>query len=120
MDCSSFKRLARGGLAAAAIVATGAVLAGQLATNVAVKVRLISSSGACGAASSARVEVSCQRPGGPLLPDAGEVPYRRVGMIWSEGVVAEPLPIYSDGTKVTSWRVVTLDNGQYVELTIAW
>ena len=120
MDLSTVRRLARAPLVAATLVATGALPAGQLSTNVAVKVRLISSSGVCAAATSERVEVSCQPPRGPLLPDAGDVPYRRVGMIWSEGVVAQPLPIYSDGTKVTSWRVVTLDNGRYVELTIAW
>lgn len=94
---------------------------GPLSTNVTVKVKLRSSSGACGAvATTPAVQVACQRPGGPLLPGAGTVPYRRVGMIAGHGVASEPLPVYSDGTKITSWRVVTLDNARYVELTIAW
>ncbi len=104
-------------LASVALVATG----NPLSVPVTVKVRLLPSSGACGAVAAApRVEVSCVRPGGPLLPDAGVVPYRRVGTIRAFDVAADPLPVYSDGTKITSWRVVTLDNARYVELTIAW
>lgn len=104
-------------LASAALVATG----NPISVAVAVKVRLLPSSGACGAVTEGPgVEVSCVRPGGPLLPDAGVVPYRRVGTIQVLDVAPEPLALYSDGTKITSWRVVTLDNARYVELTIAW
>jgi len=120
MNVSTIRKLARAKFALAGLLAAGAVFAGQLSANVEVKVKLISSSGVCGAANNARVEVACQHRRGPLLPDAGEVPYRRVGMIWADGVATEPLPFYSDGTGITSWRVVTLDNGRYVELTIAW
>ena len=35
-------------------------------------------------------------------------------------VAGEPLPIYGSGVKITSWRIVQLDNAKYVELTIAW
>ena len=28
------------------------------------------------------------------------------------------MPVYSDGTKISSWRVVQLDNARYLELTI--
>ncbi len=98
-----------------------ATAAGSLTAKVAVKVQLVSSSGACGAvATTPSVEVRCQGPRGPLLPEPGAVPYQRVGTIAVPDVVAEPLPLYSDGTKVTSWRVVTLDNARYVELTIMW
>jgi hypothetical protein len=119
----------------ALLAATGAAVAGSLTANVQVKVKLVSSSGVCGAiAAEPAVEVSCQPPGpagepaasvppgGPLLPDAGQVPYQRVGVagIGSFGVAKEPLPVYSVGTKITSWRIVQLDNSRYLELTIAW
>ena len=141
MNALALKFLARAKLACLAMVATGAVVAGQLATDVTVKAKLVRSSGACGAvATPPAVQVGCQPPGtvrppvdahvpdpvappqagGPLLPDAGAVPYQRVGTIRAEGVALQPLPVYSDGTKITSWRVVTLDNARYVELTIAW
>lgn len=104
-------------LGALALAAAG----GPLSTNVTVKVKLLSSSGACGAvATTPAVQVACQRARGPLLPGPGAVPYQRVGMIADHAVASEPLPVYSDGTKITSWRVVTLDNARYVELTIAW
>ena len=110
-------------LALAALVALPGAARAQLSANVSVKVRLHSTSGVCEAvAQTPRVEVSCQAPmpKGPLLPHAGAVPFQRVGMIRAQSVATEPLPVYSDGTKITSWRVVTLDNARYVELTIAW
>ena len=125
MAAMFLSKLARANLACAALLVSGAAIAGgqQLSADVTVKVRLLRGSGACGAvAASPRLEVSCQLPfpKGPLLPEAGAVPYRRVGLIRAHGVVAEPLPVYSDGTSIASWRVVTLDNARYVELTIAW
>ncbi|RYF15886.1 MAG: hypothetical protein EOO30_12980 [Comamonadaceae bacterium] len=141
----SFARAKLACLAALAALAAGTVVAGQLSAGVTVKVKLVASSGACGAMSTPpAVHVGCQPPGtprpphatplpppangpagkptegGPLLPDAGAVPYQRVGTIRETGVAPQPLPVYSDGTKITSWRVVTLDNARYVELTIAW
>jgi hypothetical protein len=146
MQARVFKQLLRAKVGAAALLAAGVVVAGQLSVGMTVKVRLVSSSGACGAtAVPPAVQVGCQPPKvhvpqaapapappaaaereflqdarGPLLPDAGAVPYQRVGTIQATGVALQPLPVYSDGTKITSWRVVTLDNARYVELTIAW
>lgn len=121
MQVNALRSLARFTVASAGILAAGTVLGGQLSADVTVRVKLVSSSGICGAVSNKPgVEVACQGARGPLLPEPGSVPYRRVGTIRVEGVVAEPLPVYSDGTKITSWRVVTLDNARYVELTIAW
>ena len=111
------RRLAGAGVLAAAGVAP----AGTLGTGVTVSVRFVPSSGVCEVApAELGVEVACNPPGGPLLPAPGDVAYRRVGTIPAGPVVPEPLPVYSDGTKITSWRVVTLDNSRYVELTIAW
>lgn len=107
---------------------TWPVQGGQVSANVEVRVKLISSSGTCGAGVSGNgVGVICRNvpSGGPLLPMVGAVPFQRVGAIQLQGfelpgVAAEPLPLYSDGVKITSWRIVTLDNAKYVELTIAW
>ena len=142
MQARVLKQLLRAKVGVAALLAAGMVVAGQLSVGMTVKVRLVSSSGACGAtATPPAVQVGCQPPKGhapqaaptpaaegpalqdargPLLPDAGAVPYQRVGTIRAPGVALQPLPVYSDGTKITSWRVVTLDNARYVELTIAW
>ena len=46
------------------------------------------------------------------------VPMQLAGMAY--GVAGEPVPLYSDGTQITTWRIVQLDNAKYVELTIAW
>jgi hypothetical protein len=109
-------------LAAATLVAVHpALTAGSLSMGVIVSVTVAPSSGACEAVATAPgVEVSCLGPRGALLPPPGDVAFQRVGTIPLNGVVQEPLPLYSDGTKITSWRVVTLDNARYVELTIAW
>lgn len=109
-------------LAAATLVAVHpALMASGLSTGVTVSVTLVPSSGACEAVATVPgVEVSCLGPRGPLVPQPGDVAFQRVGTIPVNDVVQEPLPLYSDGTKITSWRVVTLDNARYVELTIAW
>jgi hypothetical protein len=108
-------------------IALPAVAANQLAANVTVKVRLVRSSGACSAVpSSDDLRVACANgpgPRGPLLPQTGDVPMGRVPMQlagMAYGVAGEPLPLYSDGTQITTWRIVQLDNAKYVELTIAW
>lgn len=146
MQFPALKSLARAKLALLAAVATGAVLANQLSANVGLQVRVVSSSGACEAVSTApAVQVSCHAPvaptpaapvatepsvepveqvgpGGPLLPEPGAVPFQRAGTIRAAGIGAatETVPVFSDGTKITSWRVVQLDNARYLELTIAW
>ena len=125
------RSLLRVQLALAALLAAGAALAGQHAsTAVVVKVKLATSSGACAAvASQPVVQVACTPAGGPLLPLAGEVPYRRAASVPTAGLLdaasvadgaTEPLAVYSEGTKIASWRVVQLDNARYLELTIAW
>lgn len=131
MSRSTIARAMHGVLACLALLASLPAAAGnQLSANVAVKVRLVSSSGTCGAVSrQPDLSVSCRTPPGPLLPVAGAVPLQRVpaagptlqpmGVI-PAAVVGEPLPIYGDGVKITSWRIVQLDNAKYVELTIAW
>jgi hypothetical protein len=125
------KSVLRVQLALSALLVAGAAMAGPRAsTGVVVKVKLVTSSGACAAvASQPAVQVACKPAGGPLLPRAGEVPYRRATSVPAGGlldaavagdVAAERLPVYSDGTKIASWRVVQLDNARYLELTIAW
>lgn len=127
MKAIGVKKVAMAALAAGVIACMAGAAAGQLGVDVTVRARLVTSSGACEATAAApAVGVTCQQqlpapgPGGPLLPHAGDVPYQRVGTIEGLGVVAQPLPVYSDGTKIASWRVVTFDNARYVELTIAW
>lgn len=141
MTYPALRSLARFKLALATLVAAGAVLAGQLSADVRLHVNFVTSSGACEAVANEAVAVSCQPPqvqpppevdgppsqevlppGGPLLPDAGAVPFQRAGTIRAPGIGAATvaLPLYSDGTKITSWRVVHLDNARYIELTIAW
>lgn len=108
-------------LATLGLGAAAAVDAGQLAADVAVKVRLITSSGVCGVLDRPeRLGVSCGPSGGPLVPQPGSVPYQRVGTIQAPGVVPQPLALYSDGVKISSWRIVRLDNAEYLELTVAW
>lgn len=141
MTYPALRSLARLKLACAALLAAGAVLAGQLSADVRLQVNFVTSSGVCEAVANEAVAVSCQPPespsapqvdderpqgllppGGPLLPDAGAVPFQRAGTIRAPGIGAatEAVPLYSDGTKITSWRVVQLDNARYIELTIAW
>jgi hypothetical protein len=64
--------------------------------------------------------VTCGPRGGPLLPEPGYVSYQQIGPIQVPGVAIQPLPLYSDAVKITSWRIVKLDNAEYLELTIAW
>ncbi len=131
MNASVLKSLVRAQVALAALLAARAGVAGPSASSsVAVKVKLVTSSGTCGTvASQPAVQVACQPAGGPLLPVAGQVPYQRATSVPTAGlldaamvsaVATEPLPVYSDGTKIASWRVVQLDNARYLELTIAW
>lgn len=128
---STLTRAAHGALACAALIATlPAAAVNQLSAAVAVKVRLVSSSGTCGAVSrDPELAVTCRAPAGPLLPAPGSVTLRRIPTAAPElqpmgvipaAVAGEPLPIYGDGVKITSWRIVQLDNAKYVELTIAW
>ena len=116
----SFGALKRA-LTAALVAGAAAAQAGQLSANVAVTVRFLSSSGACGAlGQGTQVNVACTPAGGVLLPQPGAFAYQRVGTIHSPGFVAQPLPVFSDGVRIASWRVVHLDSAEYLELTVAW
>lgn len=129
MSASFPSSLARVQFALAALLFTGAAAAGPVSTSVTVKVKYVTSSGACAAfASQPAVQVACTQ-GGPLLPVVGRVPYERATSVPSAALLdaavlpqaaSESLPVYSDGTKISSWRVVQLDNARYLELTIAW
>lgn len=45
---------------------------------------------------------------------------RRVGTIPASVTGDTPLAVYSGGANVSSWRVVSIDNAEHVELTISW
>jgi len=127
MNAQALKSLARAQVACAALLAAGAGLAGQHAsTTVAVKVKLVTSSGVCAAvANRPVVQVSCTVGGGPLLPIPGEVPYRLATSLPTTGLLDLAMgpglvPVSSDGTRISSWRVVQLNDARYLELTIAW
>ena len=129
MSASFPSSLARVQFALAGLLVAGAAAAGPVSTNVTVKVKYVTSSGVCGAfATQPAVQVACTH-GGPLLPVPGQIPYQRATSVPSAALLdvavlpqgaLESLPVYSDGTKISSWRVVQLDNARYLELTIAW
>jgi hypothetical protein len=56
--------------------------------------------------------------GEPAAPDAPAL--RQVGVLpaWATG--NSPMAVYSGGANLSSWRVVSNDNAQRVELTISW
>ena len=69
-------------------------------------------------------------PGSARVPDGDSDPelpsalpdraLRQVGVLpaWATG--HSPMALYSSGANVSSWRVVSNDNAQHVELTISW
>jgi type IV secretory pathway protease TraF len=95
--------------------------AATFTTNVTVTVELTSSSGICGVRTGkVAAGVTCGPLTQTVLGGTGAVSMQRIGMLPARGVVTEPLPLYGDATKFTSWRIVQLNNGDYVELTIVW
>lgn len=56
---------------------------------------------------------------GPALPQV-EPPFRKVGVLPASATGDTPLAVYSGGANVSSWRVVSIDNAEHVELTISW
>lgn len=135
MNRGALRSLAHAKLGFAALVTAGAVAGQSLSADIGLQVNLVTSSGTC-EADPALLQATCHAPtpaepeeeresafpGGPLLPEAGAVPYQRAGTIRAlrVGAATQPAAAQGDGTKVTSWRVVELDNGRYIELTIAW
>lgn len=51
---------------------------------------------------------------------AGFGPSRDLRYVGIVGLVGRGFSLFSASAEITSWRVVSLDNGKYVELTIAW
>jgi hypothetical protein len=114
-------RAALGAILAAMLVPAQA---GPQSFTVSVKVTLVSTSGVCGVLTGTpAVGVTCGHGAQTMIGGAGAaaVMLQQIGTIQGMGgFVAEPLQLYSDGTKISSWRIVKLDNADYVELTIAW
>jgi hypothetical protein len=102
---------------AATLAVAGAAAANSLSADVQVKVKLVTSSGICGAiAGDPAVQVSCHPPERAPVTVAGFVPSpRAITAGEGLGVAKERLPV-----KISSWRIVQLDNARYLELTIAW
>jgi hypothetical protein len=112
-----------GGLALAGLALVGQcdAEAEPITTNVTVKVEIASSSGICGVRTGTVAPgVTCGPMGQTLVGAPGAIAMQRIGTIPGTGVVREPLPLYGDATKFTSWRIVQLNNADYVELTIVW
>jgi hypothetical protein len=104
-------------------MALGPAQAGPNTIAVSVKVTMVSASGVCGVLTDTpTVGITCGHGAHTLIGGAGAtgILLQQIGIIQAAGIVAEPLQLYSDGTKITSWRIVKLDNADYVELTIAW
>lgn len=123
MKPAALKSLVRAKLGFVALVTAGVVAGQQLSPGVEMRVNLVTSSGVCEVVTTDTApQAHCAQFGGPLLPETGAVPYQRAGTsrVAGIGAATQPPAAHGDGTKVTSWRVVELDNGRYIELTIAW
>jgi hypothetical protein len=128
LECSmkwkAASRLVRAALATITAALMVPAQAGPHSVAVTVKVTMVSTSGVCGVLTGTpAVGVTCGHGAQTLIgggAGAAGVLLQQVGMIQGVGIVAEPLQLYSDGTKISSWRIVKLDNADYVELTIAW
>jgi hypothetical protein len=120
----------------------GAVSAGQTAGQFIVTARLLPAGGGVGGPSSAFcrrsdlpgafgavVTVVCSTgavvaiaPGGtgaPLSPMHGGA-YQFATQVWRSGDAVEIADLSTDAGTTTSWRVVTLANREYLEMTLAW
>lgn len=130
--------------AMALLLALGGAPAGatQVSLDIAVSVRFISTSGSCAAMQAEfGFDVVCGRPvvlpaqvgtapHTALLPQAGGDPTE--GNLLPEhdtqadaSLLTTTLPYVEssasyNGVEISSWRLVSLHNGAYVELTIAW
>jgi hypothetical protein len=94
--------------------------AGPSSIDVTVKVEIASSSGICGVRSGTVAGITCGPMAWTWVGTPGAASSQWIGTVPASGVVREPLPLYGDGTKFTSWRIVQLNNADYVELTIVW
>lgn len=56
---------------------------------------------------------------GPPLP-VEEATFRQVGMLPASATGRGPWVVYSGGANVSSWRMVSSDNAEHIELTISW
>lgn len=123
---------------AALLLALGGAPAGatQVSLTIAVNVRFIATSGNCAAMQAEfGFDVVCERPvvvppQAALPPLAGaEAPAGNVVPEHDAPADASLLPTTLpyvessasyNGVEISSWRLVSLHNGAYVELTIAW
>ena len=122
MNWKAASRVVRAALAAAIATMLVPAQAGPHSVAATIRVTTVSASGVCGVLTGTpAVGVTCGQGAHTLIGGAGAagILLQQIGIIQG-GVVAEPLQLYSDGTKITSWRIVKLDNADYVELTIAW
>jgi hypothetical protein len=141
---SKFARARAHLLAVSLLALTQAAEPASLAVTVGLSVQFISSSGVC-AAEQAQVGLSvvCQRPAvvptggvGPsgwhaaltavtpqsavdLLPPKEQESRQMVPMPIGQNMY-EALPVRTAGVEISGWRLVSSDNGSYVELTVAW
>lgn len=140
---------ARRAAAALIGLATLAAYAGSISQPLIVKVNLVSSSGTCTLTGGPQaVGVACGGGGAiPGMPDAPGMPppaiqpapvvqtppsagqiasfaggsrFQPVTTFPAAVGIPGPLTVYSGGVNISGWRVVSLDNEKYVELTIAW
>lgn len=56
----------------------------------------------------------------PETSPESEATFRQVDVLPAFVTGHTPLAVYSGGANVTSWRVVSTDNAEHVELTISW
>ena len=124
MKAKAASRVLRAALTAIAVAMLAPAQAGPHSLAATIKVSLVSSSGVCGVLTGTpAVGVTCGHGAQTLIGGglgAAGLLMLQVGTIQGSGFVSEPLQLYSDGTKISSWRIVKLDNADYVELTIAW
>lgn len=145
---SKFARARAHLLAASLLAVTQVAEPATLAVTVGLSVKFISSSGVC-AAEQAQVGLSvvCQRPmalpAGGMRPSGwqaamtGVAPLAAVDLLPSPQMerqqesrqmvpmpigqnLYEALPVRTAGVEISAWRLVSSDNGSYVELTVAW
>jgi hypothetical protein len=120
MNIGSSKGVAQVVLVALAVIALLDANSEQLTTAVNVKVQMASSSGVCSLLTGTpELAVICGTGKGSVVTRPGGAIMQRVATIPSLSVGSEPVPLYSD-VKISSWRIVKLDNSDYVELTVAW
>ena len=89
-------------------------------------ISVVPASGACGTSTNnASVSVSCGFTGREMIQSGWPSAWSPQGRLSQAGMVpalagTASLPVYTSGVEVRSWRLVSTDNAEYVELTIFW